>query len=394
VSNRLIENHRRPAEEPEDVLTDVDFAYMNRARELARRGAGRTGPNPTVGAVVVRDGREVGAGYHRQDGDAHAEAVALNQAGDAARGATLYVTLEPCPHEGRTPPCVTRIREAGIARVVFPAIDPDPRVRGRGMQALRAAGVRVDMGCLHDAAILDSLVFYHDRLGIAPTVSLKMAVTSDGKVARARGSRDDVTETQARTDAHTLRAAHDAVVIGVETMLIDQPLLDCRLLEGGVDRLPMPVVLDTHARTPPENQWSRSEREYVVICAPSADPARVRALGRAGARVLHARAGARGLDIADTLRALREHCLHRILVEGGPSVFWSFVDAGLWDAAWLYRSPREFGSEGVAFARVDQDVPGRPIDTRALGADTCEAFVNEASWEKMTGALTRAVTER
>jgi diaminohydroxyphosphoribosylaminopyrimidine deaminase/5-amino-6-(5-phosphoribosylamino)uracil reductase len=394
VSNRLIENHLRSSGEPEDVLTDVDYAFMNRARELARRGAGRTGPNPTVGAVVVRDGREVATGYHRQNGDAHAEAVALNQAGEAARGATLYVTLEPCAHQGRTPPCVEQIVQAGIARVVFPAIDPDPRVRGRGMAALRDAGVRVDMGCLHDAAILDSLVFYHDRLEITPTVSLKMAITSDGKVARARGSRDDVTEKEARTDAHALRAAHDAVVIGVETMLIDRPLLDCRLLEGGVDREPMPVVLDTHARTPPDNQWSRSDREYVVICAPSADSTRVRALGRAGARVLHARAGARGLDIADTLRALREHCLHRILVEGGPSVFWSFVDAGAWDALWLYRSPREFGSTGVPLARAGQNLPGRLIDTRALGDDTCEAFVNEPSWEKLTGALSRAVTER
>jgi diaminohydroxyphosphoribosylaminopyrimidine deaminase/5-amino-6-(5-phosphoribosylamino)uracil reductase len=367
---------------------------MNRARDLARRGAGRTWPNPTVGAVVVRDGREVGSGYHRQDGDAHAEALALEQAGDAARGATLYVTLEPCAHHGRTPPCVERIIKSGIARVVFPAIDPDPRVRGRGMQALRDAGVRVEAGCLEEAGILDSLPFYHDRLGIAPTVTLKMAVTSDGMVARARGSRDDVTETQARTDAHALRAMHDAMVIGVETLLIDRPRLDCRLLEGGVDHEPLPVVLDTHARTPADNQWTENAREFVVISAPDADRARVTALRNAGARVLHARVGDRGLDVGDVLRALEGAGLHRILVEGGPSVFWSFVDAGHWDALWLYRSPREFGRAGVALARSDQNLPGRQVDARALGPDTCNAFVNEASWARLHDALALSLRAR
>jgi diaminohydroxyphosphoribosylaminopyrimidine deaminase/5-amino-6-(5-phosphoribosylamino)uracil reductase len=201
LTNRLIDDSdARPS--VESAWRPLDRESMTRARALARLGCGRTGPNPIVGAVVVRDGREIGSGFHRRHGDVHAEVAALDAAGDAARGATLYVTLEPCAHHGHTPPCVDRIIHSGIVRVVFPAIDPDSRVRGRGLSALRAAGVQVDVGCLADAAILDALGFYRDRLELTPTVVLKMAVTEDGMVARARGRRDDVTGTEARTDVH------------------------------------------------------------------------------------------------------------------------------------------------------------------------------------------------
>lgn len=366
---------------------------MNRARALARLGCGRTGPNPIVGAVVVRDGREIASGFHRRHGDVHAEVAALDAAGDAARGATLYVTLEPCAHHGCTPPCVDRIVQSGIARVVFPAIDPDPRVRGRGMDALRAAGIQVDVGCLADAAVLDALGFYRDRLVLTPTVVLKMAVTEDGMVARGPGRRDDVTGEAARADVHALRALHDAVVVGVETVLTDRPRLDCRSLAAGVDRVPVPVVLDTRARTPIDNVWAKEKRAYVVVCAPDADAARVAVLRGNGARVLFAAAGAGGLDVVDVLRVLTAAGLSRVLVEGGPRVFWSFVDAGCWDAAWVYRSARAFGPEGVRLFRSDDEsVPGRLVDRRNVGADECHGFVNEASWSRLTTALAAART--
>ena len=368
-----------------------DREAMNRARDLARLGAGRTGPNPIVGAVVMRGEDEVGAGYHRRHGDAHAEVVALDQAGEAARGATLYVTLEPCAHHGRTPPCVDRIVESGVARVVCPAIDPDPRVRGRGIQALLAAGIRVDVGCLADAAMLDTIGFYRDRLAFATTVSLKMAVSADGMVAGSPGRRDDVTGPAARADVHALRAVHDAIVVGIETVLVDRPRLDCRLLAGGVDREPTPVVLDTHARTPLDNEWVLAGREFVVVCAPEADAVRVAALKKAGARVLYARATERGLDVGDVVRALEETGLRRILVEGGPRVFASFVDAGTWDVAWLYRSERALGPAGVPLLGSASDaLPGRVVDEREIAGDRRLGLVNEASWVRTAAALERA----
>ena len=364
---------------------------MNRARDLARLGSGRTGPNPIVGAVVVRDGVDVGSGYHRRHGDAHAEVVALDQAGEAARGATLYVTLEPCAHQGRTPPCVDRIVESGVVRVVCPAVDPDPRVRGRGIERLRGAGIRVDVGCLADAAILDALGFYRDRLAFPTTVSLKMAVSADGMVAGEPGRRTDVTDEPARADAHALRAVHDAIVVGIETVRIDQPRLDCRLLAGGVDRDPVPVVLDTHARTPLDTEWARARRDFVVVCAPDADRARVEALKKTGARVLNARSTPRGLDVGDVVRALAGLGLRRILVEGGPRVFWSFVDFGAWDAAWLYRSGRAIGPAGVPLFRSEGErFPGRAVDERVIAEDRRFGFVNETTWMPMTTALEQA----
>jgi diaminohydroxyphosphoribosylaminopyrimidine deaminase/5-amino-6-(5-phosphoribosylamino)uracil reductase len=384
VSNRLIEDRTV-------AWTDADRAAINRARELARLGAGRTGSNPIVGAVVVRDGREVATGFHREHGDSHAEVVALDRAGEGARGATLYVTLEPCAHHGRTPPCVDRIIRSGVARVVCPSIDPDLRVRGRGVAALRANGVQVDVGCLAEPAILDNLAFFGDRLGIAETVTLKAAVSADGMVARARGKRDDVTSEAARRDGHVLRALHDTVVVGIETLLVDRPRLDCRLLPNGVDRDPVPVVLDTHARTPLDTVWSREGRGFVVVCSTDAETVRVDALARAGARILRAPVVEGGLEIRGVIRALESCGLERILIEGGPRVFQSFVDAGEWDALGLYRSPREFGESGVPLLTSrEQKIPGRVVDDIAVGEDRRLGFVNESRWSSMIEALAAA----
>ena len=340
---------------------------MREAMRLAWRGAGRTGTNPMVGSVVVAGGRVVATGFHGQDGIAHAEVVALDAAGEAARGATLYASLEPCAHHGRTPPCTDRIIASGVARVVIPALDPDPRVLGRGVALLRAAGIRVDIGCLDASAILDNLGYYRDRLGLRSLVTIKMALSRDGMVAGAPGRRDIISGEAARREVHALRAVHDAVVIGVETMLIDAPRLDCRLLDPPPHALPAPVVLDSRLRTPADNAWSRAGRTFFVVTGPGADPARAGALEARGGRVIRCPLTARGIDIAAAITALSDHGLFRLLVEGGPRVVESFVGAGRWDAAWFYRAPVELGPGGVAM-RPDAP-PGDVVDAVAVGRD-------------------------
>lgn len=367
----------------------ADREFMARALDLGRRGAGRTWSNPMVGAIVVAGGREIASGFHARCGDAHAESVAIDAAGEHARGATLYVSLEPCAHHGRTPPCVERIVEAGIARVVVPALDPDPRVCGRGVEQLRARGLEVDVGCEADAAVLENLGYYHDRLDVDATVTLKTATSSDGMVARAPGRRDDITGAAARRDVHELRAVHDAVVVGVETVRVDRPALDCRLLPSGVDHEPVPVVLDTHLRLPLDNAWTRAGRAFLVLAGPHPDPRLVAAIEARGGRVVACAAGAGGVSVHDAVERLSATGLRRILVEGGARVFRSFLDAGAWDAVWRYQSSVRFG-EGVALFEGAGDVPGRlgvPIDEVALGADRRWRSINPRTWERLASRM-------
>ncbi len=363
--------------------TEADVDAMRHAVRLAWRGAGRTETNPIVGSVVVADGVTVGAGFHREDGIAHAEIVALQRAGARARGATLYASLEPCVHYGKTPPCVDRIIESGIARVVVATLDPDPRVRGRGVDMLRAAGIRVDVGCLGGSALLDTLGYYRDRLGLGGTVTLKAAVSSDGMVARASGRRDDVTGEAARRDVHALRALHDAVIVGIETALVDRPRLDCRLLDPRPAADPVPVVLDSNLRLPATNPWSDAGREYLVIARAGADASRASALEASGGRVVWCPAGPGGVDVAAALAELRARGLARVLVEGGPRVLASFHASNQWDALWVYRSPAVFGSAGVPLSPL----PGRECDVSTVGDDERRRFVNAERFDAMLDRL-------
>jgi diaminohydroxyphosphoribosylaminopyrimidine deaminase/5-amino-6-(5-phosphoribosylamino)uracil reductase len=365
--------------------SDPDRAAMQEAMRLAWRGAGLTGSNPMVGSVVVANGRVIASGFHGQNGIAHAEVLALDAAGEAARGATLYASLEPCAHHGRTPPCTDRIIAAGIARVVIPALDPDPRVLGRGVELLRAAGIRVEIGCFDESAILDNLGYYKDRLGLPSLVTIKMAVSQDGMVARAPGRRDAITGDAARAEVHRLRALHDAVVIGVETMLVDTPLLDCRMLDPQPHALPAPVVLDTHLRTPPDNAWSRAGRPFFVVTGPGADDARARAIEAHGGQVIHCEPAARGIRVDDAIDALAASGLCRLLVEGGPRVAESFFDAGRWDAAWFYRAPLLLGDGGVAMRPALP--PGDLVDTVTVGADERVRTVGAETRAEVTARL-------
>lgn len=353
---------------PAPAWSEADLAAMREATQLAWRGAGRTGSNPMVGSVVVADGRTIATGFHGEAGLAHAEVIALDAAGDAARGATLYASLEPCAHHGRTPPCTDRIIAAGVSRVVIPALDPDPRVMGRGVEVLRAAGIRVDTGCLAGGAVLDNLGYYRDRLGLAPTVTIKMALSRDGMVSGAPGRRDAVTGEAARAQVHALRAVHDAVLVGVETVLADSPRLDCRLLGSAPRELPVPVVLDSRLRTPADNAWSRAGRAFVVVGLADADDARAAALAERGGTVLRCPPGPGGVDVRTALGMLAAQGLGRILVEGGPRVAASFVDAGAWDAAWYFHAPLALGAGGVAMRPAG--APGEMVDSVPVGTDT------------------------
>jgi diaminohydroxyphosphoribosylaminopyrimidine deaminase / 5-amino-6-(5-phosphoribosylamino)uracil reductase len=371
----------------------LDRVFMARALQLARLGAGHAWPNPIVGAVVVSDGREVASGTHRRFGDAHAEAMALDTAGERARGATLYVSLEPCAHYGHTPPCVDRILAAGIARVVVPAPDPDPRVNGSGIARLRELGLRVDVGSDAVVAVLENLGYYRQRLALGPTVTLKIAASADGMAARARGRRDDVTGAAARREVHELRALNDAIVVGVETALVDHPRLDCRLLEGGVERDPMPVVVDTHLRMEPDNEWSRAGKAFAVVTGPRADAKRMRALESRGGRVVPCALADAGVDVRQAVARLAGIGYERILVEGGPRLLGSFLRAGAWDALWWYRSPVGFGPgvpwfEDAAHAR-DAGWPGTWVDEAAVGDDVRRRYLNPRSWEPLAAWLAR-----
>ena len=358
---------------------------MSRARELARLGAGRTWTNPMVGAVVVRDGEVVASAYHRRLGEAHAETLVLAAAGNRARGATLYVSLEPCAHHGHTPPCVESVLAAGIERVVIPAPDPDARVAGLGIETLRARGVHVDVGCGAAHAILDNHGYYHDRLGMARTVTLKIATSLDYKVSRAPGQRDRITGDPAQLDTHRLRAVQDAIVIGATTARVDRPLLDCRLLEAGVDHEPAIVVFDTELSLASDATWPAPGRDYVVVCRGDADESRARMIEARGGRVVRCRPFGRLVDVNDALEKLGALGFRRILVEGGAHLMMSFVMAQAWDALWHYQSHEQFGPGGVGVNALP--TWGLAVDEMPLGDDTRRRYVHAASWERLTAAL-------
>jgi diaminohydroxyphosphoribosylaminopyrimidine deaminase/5-amino-6-(5-phosphoribosylamino)uracil reductase len=341
-----------------------------------------------VGAVVVKDGEIEGEGYHRRCGEAHAEVVALEQAGTRSGGATLYVTLEPCSHHGRTPPCIDRIIASGIRRVVIPTLDPDDKVAGSGVESLRNARIHVDVGCRDAAAVATNIGYYKHRLGLGSTVVLKLAITLDGKIASAPGHRDDVTGGKAHRFAHRLRAASDGVVVGLGTVLADEPFLDCRLIECGEP--PLPVVFDGKLRLPPGNRWSSQGRPFVVVGGGDADAERKAALEARGGRVVQCQSDGKGrVDVVDAVGRLSEVGLARLLVEGGAELFTSFIRAGNWDSMYLFHSLKVFGEGGVsAVAGLGALAPDvLAVDSIRLGGDFLHRYLNRGVFEKITARL-------
>ncbi len=316
---------------------EMDRIFMLRALELARLGLGRTEPNPAVGCVIVRDGKVLGEGYHRRAGAPHAEVEAIAAAGgeEAVRGATVYVTLEPCCHHGRTPPCTDALLRAGVARVVCATLDPFPAVAGRGAALLRAGGVQVDVGLLaEEARRLNEVYFTWVERG-RPFVALKYAMTLDGRAATRIGDGRWITGEEARARVHRLRDRYPAILVGVGTVLRDDPQLTCRL-PGGRD--PVRIVLDTHARTPPEACVLRSSKTapVLVFVGEQADARRVQELVSAGAEVVRVPLRGGRVDLRAVLAELGRRGLTGVLVEGGPTVHAALLAEGLVDKLYAF----------------------------------------------------------
>jgi diaminohydroxyphosphoribosylaminopyrimidine deaminase/5-amino-6-(5-phosphoribosylamino)uracil reductase len=333
-------------------LKAADQRFMQLALALGRRGQGRTWPNPAVGAVVVRDGVIVGRGWTEAGGRPHAEPLALARAGEAARGATLYVTLEPCSHVGKSPPCTDAVIAAGIKRVVSAIEDPNPEVAGQGHARLRAAGIAVDIGLGAGEAARDHAGHFRRVRDKRPHVILKLAVSADDKIAAAGHKPVAISGEAAKARMHLLRAQCDAILIGIGTVLSDDPLLTCRL-PGMEARSPVRVVLDRSLRISGTSRLVHSARVtplWVMTSSLAEAPAAMK-LGAAGAQVIRVAATATpppGLDLPAVLHALAERGITRLLVEGGARVAASFIAAGLVDEFWLLRGPDAVGADGVA----------------------------------------------
>jgi diaminohydroxyphosphoribosylaminopyrimidine deaminase/5-amino-6-(5-phosphoribosylamino)uracil reductase len=329
--------------------TSTDLAMMRAALGLARRGLGTTWPNPSVGCIVVKGGHIVGRGWTGRGGRPHGETEALRRAGAAAMGAIAYVTLEPCSHWGKTPPCADALIKAGLCRVVIALEDPDPRVAGSGIEALRKAGLGVEIGlCAAEAAELNAGFLQRVRLG-RPLVTLKLATSLDGRIAMADGESRWITGAAARDRAHLLRAAHDAILVGTDTVLADDPQLTCRL-PGLADRSPVRVVLDRQLRIPPTARLIAEAREVPtwLVTLPSADPARQKLLRDAGVEVIAAEADATGMiDLSAVLTLLGTRGLTRLLVEGGGRLAGALLRAELVDRLVWFHAPLLLGGDGI-----------------------------------------------
>jgi diaminohydroxyphosphoribosylaminopyrimidine deaminase/5-amino-6-(5-phosphoribosylamino)uracil reductase len=334
--------------------TDRDAGWMRRALELAARGQGTTHPNPMVGCVLVQGDVVVGEGWHERAGGPHAEAAALAAAGDRARGATAYVTLEPCAHVGRTPPCADALVAARVARVVVASPDPDPRVSGAGVARLGAAGVAVEEGVLRREADALNAAYLVHRREARPWVRYKTAMTLDGKIATRTGRSRWITGPAARALVHGWRHRADAVAVGVSTLLQDDPALTTRL-EGpeGPGRTPRKLIFDGVARTPvtarafepgPDGAVAR----VTILVGPDARPARVAALEARGAQVLRVAARQGRPDVREALRTLAADGVVELLLEGGGTLAWSFLEAGAIDRVAWFVAPKLIGGRGAS----------------------------------------------
>ncbi|HEY1858114.1 bifunctional diaminohydroxyphosphoribosylaminopyrimidine deaminase/5-amino-6-(5-phosphoribosylamino)uracil reductase RibD [Acidocella sp.] len=324
-----------------------DEAYMRAALALARRGLGETAPNPSVGCVIVQQGRVVGRGRTATGGRPHAEVAALAMARGQARGATAYVTLEPCNFTGKTGPCTEALIEAGVARVVVGATDPHPKVNGAGILRLRAAGVSVTMGVLEQEcrAVISGFVMTVTQG--RPLVRLKLASTLDGRIATSTRESQWLTGESARRAAHAMRGRHDAVLVGVGTVLADDPELTCRI--DGFRKAPLVrIVIDSHLRTPLMSKLVRGAAEHPLwlLHRDGADPARRKALQGAGVKTMELPSSAAGVDLAAGAKMLAQAGLTRILCEGGGALAAGLLRANLVDRLAWFHAPGIIGGDG------------------------------------------------
>jgi diaminohydroxyphosphoribosylaminopyrimidine deaminase / 5-amino-6-(5-phosphoribosylamino)uracil reductase len=359
-------------------MEELDARWMEHALRLGRRTLGATGANPAVGCVIVAEGRLVGAGWTAEGGRPHAETIALAMAGEAARGATAYVTLEPCSHHGRTEPCAEALVSAGLARVVTGLEDPDPRVAGRGHAALEAAGVAVETGLLADRARRDLAGYLSRNIRKRPHVVLKLAVSADGKIAETPGAPTAITGEAARSWVHAVRAEADAILVGVSTVLADDPDLTCRL-PGMASRSPIRVISDSRASLPPDSRVARSATTVPVWLLTLAGAARE--LTALGVELVACAATDDGkVDLADGLRRLAGRGINRVLAEGGARMARALIEADLVDEVYLLSASKELGPggldalAGLPLSAITEAGRFRATDEEWLGDDRLNVY--------------------
>lgn len=353
----------------------MDVEFMRRALLLAENGVGKTNPNPLVGAVIVKGGRIIGEGWHEKYGQAHAEVNAVKNAVENVEAATVYVTLEPCCHYGKTPPCTQMLIENKVKRVVIGILDPNPLVAGKGVQKLKDAGIEVTVGVLEPECQKLNEVFFHYIKKRHPFVVLKGAMSLDGKIATPSGESKWITGEEARSDVQLLRNRYSAIMVGVDTVIKDNPELTCRLEEG---RNPVRIILDSSLRIPLESKvlTDQERKSTLIACTKRASPERVEHIENLGARVLHCKSLNGHIDLEDLMGKLSELSIDSILLEGGATVNDSAISQGIVNKVVLYVAPKIIGGEtsktfvgGLGVSRLDQAYPLRIESLERVGED-------------------------
>ena len=364
-----------------DFFMQKKEEYMRRALELARKGEGHTSPNPMVGCVVVKDGRIISEGYHEKYGEFHAERNALTRCTEDTAGADLYVTLEPCCHQGKTPPCTDIIIEKKIARVFVGSMDSNPLVAGKGVQILRDHGIYVETGILDAECRKLNEVFYHYIATKTPFVVMKYAMTLDGKIACATGDSKWVTGEIARTQVHRMRGRYRGIMVGIGTVLADDPMLNCRV-EGGVD--PVRIICDSNLHIPTESQIVKtaSDIETIVACSQEAleserKQEKIRRLKEAGIQIIGTE-GAHGVNLVELMKKLGGQNIDSILLEGGGTLNASALEDGTVNKVYAYIAGKLIGGmdarspvEGMGIDRMADAITLQNMEIEKLGDDFC-----------------------
>lgn len=364
-----------------DFFMQKKEEYMRRALELARKGEGHTSPNPMVGCVVVKDGRIISEGYHEKYGEFHAERNALTRCTEDTAGADLYVTLEPCCHQGKTPPCTDIIIEKKIARVFVGSMDSNPLVAGKGVQILRDHGIYVETGILDAECRKLNEVFYHYIATKTPFVVMKYAMTLDGKIACATGDSKWVTGEIARTQVHRMRGRYRGIMVGIGTVLADDPMLNCRV-EGGVD--PVRIICDSNLHIPTESQIVKtaSDIETIVACSQEAleserKQEKIRRLKEAGIQIIGTE-GAHGVNLVELMKKLGGQNIDSILLEGGGTLNASALEDGIVNKVYAYIAGKLIGGmdarspvEGMGIDRMADAITLQNMEIEKLGDDVC-----------------------
>jgi len=354
-------------------MTNNDERYMKRALTLARKGIGLTAPNPAVGCVIVKDDRVIGEGWHKKAGSPHAEVNALAMAGQAARGADVYVTLEPCCHTGQTPPCSDALIGAGVKRVIAGSADPNPQVNGGGLKALELAGIETVCGLLGDECRAINRHFFKHVTSGYPFVTYKCAMTLDGKIATVTGDSRWISSEESRKQVHRMRARYDAVMVGVDTIIADDPQLTVRHVRG---RNPLRIIVDTNMRTPTSvGVLSDTMAKKTIIATTETNPRVHRRYQQSGATVLVCRKLNGKVDLNDLWKQLGSLGIQSILLEGGSRLAAEALMHGLIDECIFFYSPKVIGSDGFSpfaftgMTQMKQALPFTDIEVRRIGSD-------------------------